>query len=158
MAAAAAAARAAAEAARLAGDTGRAGRGGDSAVAVAGRGRGRGRGGIVVPPTPFASFPVPGSVPVVFHPTAGGTSIANLALTGATSGTDKLVDDVSKSGSMYAMMDQSQSRLLYATPTFTDTVHISGTPRVTLRIASSAPAANLSVWLVMLRSERIIGP
>jgi X-Pro dipeptidyl-peptidase len=51
---------------------------------------------------------------------------------------------------MYAMMDQSQNRLLYATPTFTDTVHISGTPRVTLRIASSAPAANLSVWLVML--------
>jgi len=148
VAAAAAAARAAAEAAAR--DSGRAGRGGDSAAAVAGRGRGRGRGGIVVPPTPFASFPVPGSVPVVFHPTAGGTSIANLALPAATSGTDKLADDVSKSGSMYAMMDQSQNRLLYATPTFTDTVHISGTPRVTLRIASSAPAANLSVWLVML--------
>ena len=29
-------------------------------------------------------------------------------------------------------------------------MHISGTPRVTLRVASSAPAANLSVWLVML--------
>ena len=46
--------------------------------------------------------------------------------------------------------DQSANRLLYATPTLTDTVHISGTPRVTLRVASSAPAANLSVWLVML--------
>jgi X-Pro dipeptidyl-peptidase len=40
--------------------------------------------------------------------------------------------------------------LLYATPTFSDTVHISGTPKVTLRVSSSAPAANLSVWLVML--------
>ena len=150
VAAAAAAAKAAAEAAALAGDTGRAGRGADPATTGAGRGRGRGRGGIVTPPTPFASFPVPGSLPVVFHPTAGGTSMANLSLTGAKSGADKLVDDVSKSGSMYAMMDQSQNRLLYATPMFSDTVHISGTPRVTLRIASSAPAANLSVWLVML--------
>jgi len=86
----------------------------------------------------------------VFHPTAGGTNIANLSLVPANKGADRLVDDVSKSGSMYAMMDQSPNRLLYATPTFTDTVHISGTPRVTLRIASSAPAANLSLWLVML--------
>ena len=148
VAAAAAAAKAAAEAAALAGDSGRAGRGADPAAG--GRGRGRGRGGIFTPPTPFASFPVPGSVPVVFHPTAGGANVANLSLTSANSGADKLIDDVSKSGSMYAMMDQSQNRLLYATPTFTDTVHISGTPRVTLRIASSAPAANLSVWLVML--------
>jgi X-Pro dipeptidyl-peptidase len=129
-----------------------AGRGADSAAAGAGAGRGRGRGraGVVTPPTAFASFPVPGSVPVVFHPAAGGPSIANLSLTNANSGADKLVDDAGKSGSMYAMMDQSPNRLLYATPTFSDTVHISGTPRVTLRIASSAPAANLSVWLVML--------
>jgi len=148
VAAAAAAAKAATEAAALAGDSGRAGRGADPAAG--GRGRGRGRGGIFTPPTPFASFPVPGSVPVVFHPTAGGANVANLSLMSANSGADKLIDDVSKSGSMYAMMDQSQNRLLYATPTFTDTVHISGTPRVTLRIASSAPAANLSVWLVML--------
>ncbi len=127
-----------------------AGRGPDSTANGAGRGRGRGRGAVVMPPTPFASFPVPGSVTIVFHPAAGGTNIANLSLTSVNSGTDKLVDDVGGSGSMYAMMGQSQNRLIYATPTFTDTVHISGTPRVTLRIASSAPAANLSVWLVML--------
>ena len=48
------------------------------------------------------------------------------------------------------MSDQSPNRLLYATPTLTDTVHISGTARITLRVASSVPAANLSVWLVML--------
>ncbi len=115
-----------------------------------GVGRGRGRGGPVMPPTPFASFPVPGSVPVVFHPSAGGTNIAVLSLTNANSGTDSLVDDVGKSGSEYAMMDRSPNRLVYATPILSDTVHISGTPRVTLRIASSAAAANLSVWLVML--------
>jgi X-Pro dipeptidyl-peptidase len=110
---------------------------------------GRGRG-VVVPPRPFASFPVPGSVPVVFHPTPGGTGIAGLSATTTAQGSDKLVDDVAMSGSLYASVAQSPNRLLYATAAFTDTVHVSGTPRVTLRIASSKPAANLSVWLVML--------
>lgn len=125
--------------------------GADSAAAIAGRGRGRGRG--LVPPTPprpFASFPVPGSVPVVFRPTKGGNGVADLSLSAAASGTEKLVDDVSQSGTDNAVAAQSVHRLLYATPVFTDTVHISGTPRVTLRVASNKPAANLSVWLVML--------
>ncbi|MDB4912361.1 MAG: putative Xaa-Pro dipeptidyl-peptidase, partial [Gemmatimonadetes bacterium] len=94
--------------------------------------------------------PVPGSVPVEFHPGAGGTNIAALSFTAAKNGTDMLVDDVAMSGSAYALEAQSSHRLLYATPVLTDTVHVSGTPRVTLRIASSKPAANLSVWLVML--------
>ncbi|HEX3866532.1 MAG TPA: Xaa-Pro dipeptidyl-peptidase [Gemmatimonadaceae bacterium] len=122
----------------------------DSTTAATGRGRGRGRGRVVTPPTPFASFPVPGSVPVVFHPAVGGNGISVLAFTRSNAGSDKLVDDVGMSGSADASADHSPNRLLYATPTFTDTVHISGTPRVTLRIASSKPAANLSVWLVML--------
>jgi X-Pro dipeptidyl-peptidase len=57
---------------------------------------------------------------------------------------------VAFSGSALASLEQSPHRLLYATPILTDTLHISGTPRVKLRIASSKPAANLSVWLVML--------
>ena len=112
--------------------------------------RGRGRARTVVPPTGFASFPVPGSVPVTFHPTAGGASIGNLSMAVAKSGAEKLTDDVAFSGSALASLDRSPQRLLYATKTLTDTLHISGTPRVTLRIASSKPAANLSVWLVML--------
>jgi len=115
-------------------------------AAPAGRRRRRPAG----PPTPFASFPVPGSMPVVFHPTSGGRGVAPLAFSAPPNGKDMLVDDVAMSGSADAGAAQSDHRLLYATPTFTDTVHISGTPRVTLRIASSKPAANLSVWLVML--------
>ncbi len=114
------------------------------------RGRGRSRGGPVVPPTPFKSFPVPGSVPVVFHPAAGGRAVASLSFDDAKNGNESLIDDVAMSGGDDAMAEQSSSRLLYATPVFSDTVHLSGTPRVTLRVASSAPAANLSVWLVML--------
>ncbi len=121
----------------------------DTGAAVAARGRGRGRAP-AAPPTPFASFPVPGSVPVVLHPAPGGRGIANLSFTNTNAGTDTLIDDVAMSGSADASAGQSTHRLLYATPLLTDTVHISGTPRVTLRVASSEPAANLSVWLVML--------
>ncbi len=103
-----------------------------------------------LPPTPFASFPVPGSVPVLLHPTAGGNGVASLAFSAAKNGTDKLVDSVAESGSTDAMMASSTTRLLYATSILTDTVHVSGTPKITLRVASSAAAANLSVWLVML--------
>jgi X-Pro dipeptidyl-peptidase len=123
----------------------------DSAAANAAR---AGRGGRVfrqaAPPTPFASFPVPGSVPVLLHPQAGGNGVGSLGFSAARNGTDKLVDSVAESGSADAMTAQSKTRLLYATPVLTDTAHLSGTPKVTLRIASSAPAANLSVWLVML--------
>jgi X-Pro dipeptidyl-peptidase len=115
-------------------------------VASAAQG-GRGRGSIA--PTPFASFPVPGTVGVTLYPSSGGNGIASLTPT-AVRGTEKLVDDVSMSGSANATAPQSINRLLYATPALSDTIHVSGYARVKLRIASSKPAANLSVWLVML--------
>ena len=101
-------------------------------------------------PTPFAAFPVPGSVPVTLHPTAGGRGIASLAFAPVAAGAEALIDDVAFSGSALASAATSANRLLYATPVLTDTVHISGTPRVTLRLAANVKAANLSVWLVML--------
>jgi X-Pro dipeptidyl-peptidase len=123
---------------------------GAAAPAAAAGGRG-GRGGRpIAPPKPFASFPVPGAATVALYPAAGGNGIASLSTSAAGAGKEKFVDDVAMSGSWYASSAQSNGRLLYATPAFTDTVHISGTPRVTLRVSSSKPAANLSVWLVML--------
>lgn len=105
-----------------------------------------------VPPSPFSSFPVPGSVRVALHPVssdaAGG--VGGLALRASAPGMEKLVDDVRLSGAALASAPVSPNRLLYATATLTDTVHVSGTARVQLRIAASKPAANLSVWLVML--------
>ena len=116
-------------------------------VAAAAQGGGRGRGG--VPASAFASYPVPGSVAVPLYPTAGGNGVATLALSGSR-GTETLIDDVAISGSAHASAARSTHRLLYATPELTDTLHVSGYPRVKLRVASSKPAANLSVWLVML--------
>ena len=100
-------------------------------------------------PSPFASFPVPGSQPVALHPTPGGNGVGGLAFAAANA-KESVADDVSLSGSALASVAHSPNRLLYATAPLTDTVHISGTARVTLRIAANKPAANLSVWLVTL--------
>ena len=39
---------------------------------------------------------------------------------------------------------------MYVTPTLKNPVHLSGLAKVKIRLASSKPAANLSVWLVSL--------
>lgn len=112
------------------------------------------RGGARPPrtlPTSYASFPVPGSAPVVMYGSGNGNSVGGLSITPEKSLTkETLVDDVSFSGSALATAEQSPHRLLFATGVLTDTVHLSGTSRITLRLASSKPATNLTVWLVQL--------
>ena len=68
-------------------------------------------------------------------------------------GTETLVDDSSISGSSLARIGASKHRLLYTTPALKAPVHVSGTPRLSIRLALSKPAANLSVWLVSLPWE-----
>ncbi|HEX7939758.1 MAG TPA: Xaa-Pro dipeptidyl-peptidase [Gemmatimonadaceae bacterium] len=102
------------------------------------------------PPAPFATFPVPGSTPVTLYGKSGGQGVASLTTAAPKSGVDSFTDDVAMSGSANASSAQSANRLIYATASLTDTVHVSGTARVTLRIAASKRAANLSVWLVTL--------
>lgn len=105
---------------------------------------------VVMPqPTPLPGFPAPGAQPVTLHPGGDGNGIGVLGVDAGT-GTDTLRDDARVRGSASAMAAQSAYRLLYATPVLSDTVRISGTPRVTLRLAASRPAANLSVWIVTL--------
>jgi X-Pro dipeptidyl-peptidase len=100
-------------------------------------------------PVPYASFPVPGSAPVRLYPTGSGNGVAALALR-PSRGTGSIVDDAAVSGSASAGAAGSAHRLLFATAPLTDSLHISGTPRVTVRVAADRPAANLSVWLVTL--------
>jgi X-Pro dipeptidyl-peptidase len=63
---------------------------------------------------------------------------------------EKLIDDVAFDAPTLAKAPASPNRLLYATPELLEPVHVSGTARVTLRLSSSAAAANLSVYLVQL--------
>ena len=128
-------------------------------AAPGGRGRGRGRAPIP-PPVPYADYPNPNASGVIFHLGAGGRGIGTLT-TGRTQneGTEKLVDNVELGGAALAAAEVSEHRLLYATPVLKAPVHLSGTPRISIRLASSKPAANLSVWLVTLPwTEGPIGP
>ena len=102
-------------------------------------------------PTSYDDYPNPDASVVTLYVGKGGNkSGALISQKIKKQGKEVLVDDVSKPGSDLAKVGQSMNRLLYATPTLTQDVHISGTPKVTIKLASSKPAANLSVWMVSL--------
>jgi X-Pro dipeptidyl-peptidase len=131
------------------------------AAAPGERGAGRGRGRAPTPPpVPYADYPNPGASGVTLHLKTGGGRSGELSLAAAAKqGTEKLVDNVEFAGAVLAAAETSPHRLIYATPTLAAPVHLSGTPRVTVKIASSQPAANLSVWVVVLPwTEGPIGP
>jgi X-Pro dipeptidyl-peptidase len=123
----------------------------DPAAPPAGRGRGR---GTVLPPTPYADYPNPQASPVTLRPSAGGRLVGGLRLPDPPNDgkhvLERLTDNVEFGAPALALAADSPHRLLYATPELAAPVHISGTPRVTVRLASSTPAANLSVYLVQL--------
>ena len=101
------------------------------------------------PATPQASFPAPGTATVVLRPSTGGRGLGGLSLT-PSAGVETFTDNPALSGSALASAYPSPHRLLYATDPLRDSVRISGTVRVTLRVAADRPAANLGVWLVTL--------
>lgn len=130
-----------------------------STAAPAGRG---GRGAVPAPgttqpsgPVFYSDWPVPGSQAVRLYPQAGGNALGKLALeNGSSRGVEKLVDDWRIRPAEMALSAESPNRLLYALPELTDSLHLSGTAVVTLKLASSKPAANLSVYLVTLPYDR----
>lgn len=101
-------------------------------------------------PTAYADYPVPGSAPVKLTLQPGGLDIGGLDFAAPPKGMETLTDDVQIGGGDLAKLASSSNRLLYATPVLTSSVHLSGTPHITIRLSSSKPAANLSVWLVTL--------
>jgi X-Pro dipeptidyl-peptidase len=105
-------------------------------------------------PTPYATWPNPAALPVTLHPTTGGPGIGGLVGDAAEGqGHESLVDDVAIGADSLASLSASAHRLLYATAELRQPVHLSGTARVTVRLALSKPAANLSVYLVALPWE-----
>ena len=102
-------------------------------------------------PTPYDDYPNPAASDVTFHLTSGAPEWGGLTTTQASGrGVETLVDNVSFSGSALAEAEWTDHRLMYVTPELKDDLHISGVPSVTIKLASSKEAANLSVWLVSL--------
>jgi X-Pro dipeptidyl-peptidase len=63
---------------------------------------------------------------------------------------ETIIDNYSFSGSVLAQAEFTEHRLMYLSPVLKQPLHISGTARITVKLASDKPAANLSVWLVAL--------
>ena len=102
-------------------------------------------------PTEYADYPHPDAATVKLHLNSGGRAQGSLStVSKPNQGSEKLIDDVAKNGAELASAESSENRLLYLLPTLTEDVHISGTPRIKIRLACDRPAANLSVWLVAL--------
>lgn len=102
-------------------------------------------------PTAYNAYPNPAASPVTFYLNAGGSTAGKLSTNKTTTNTkETLIDDYSFSGNSLAQAPDSKNRLLYTTPILKEDIHISGVAKITVKIASSKPAANLSVWLVSL--------
>ena len=106
-------------------------------------------------PTPYKDYPNPDAAEVNLHLNKGGLKVGTLTLEKPKKQSlETLVDDYHFSGDDFAQAKSSKNRLLYITPTLTEDVHISGVSKITITLASSKPAANLSVWLVSLPWNR----
>lgn len=102
-------------------------------------------------PTAYDDYPNPAAKPVTLFPQTSGHKIGSLAATSDDAqGNETLIDNYSFAGAALAQAEWTQHRLLYATPELTKPVHLSGTASLKIRVASSRPAANLSVWIVSL--------
>ncbi len=102
-------------------------------------------------PTPYDDYPNPEAQIVTLHPGGDGGAIGNLGSSELPNrGTAKLIDDSSIHAKQLATADSSQNRLLYATDPLIQPLHISGTARLSIRLACNKPAANLSIMLVNL--------
>jgi X-Pro dipeptidyl-peptidase len=105
-------------------------------------------------PTEYANYPHPDAKTVTFFPQQGGSDVGGLSLEqSVTEATEKFSDNSGIYGATLAKAESSPHRLIYATNELTEPLHISGTAKVTVKLASSKPAANLSVWLVSMPWE-----
>lgn len=105
-------------------------------------------------PTPYEDYPNPEAEPVQLFLEGGAPGRGTLS-TESANGTEMetLVDNFSFSGSALAQAEYTNHRLIYVTPELSEAVHLSGEASITIKLASSKPAANLSVWLVALPWE-----
>ena len=102
-------------------------------------------------PTSYADYPNPDAENVELFLSPGAPEKGGLNTNNSEAkGKETLVDNFSFDGASLAQAEMTEHRLLYVTPELTEDLHISGVPKITVRLSSSKPAANLSVWLVSL--------
>ena len=102
-------------------------------------------------PTPYQAYPNPDAslVTLSLHPGAPGTGGLFLKKNKIKT-LEILTDDYSYDGASLAKAKTSENRLLYLSSVLKEDIHLSGLSTLTIKVASSKKAANLSVWLVSL--------
>jgi X-Pro dipeptidyl-peptidase len=102
-------------------------------------------------PTAYEDYPHPDARAVRLHVSGNGRQIGRLGSSCVPNqGSGTLVDDASIAAQELVKVDSSQHRLLFATDALAQPLHISGVPRLSIKLACNKPAANLSVMLVAL--------
>ncbi len=104
-------------------------------------------------PTAYPDYPHPRARPVTFSMEPGAPKQGTLtARQNPESNRDVevLIDNYSFNGASLAQAEWTEHRLMYVTQELKRPIHLSGTPRITIRMTADRPAANLSVWLVSL--------
>lgn len=102
-------------------------------------------------PTPYEAYPNPNASNVTLYLKNGAPTQGKLVLKPTKKqAVETLVDDHNISMEDLAQAASSKNRLVFTTPTLTKDIHISGLASITIKLASSKPAANLSVALVSL--------
>ncbi len=102
-------------------------------------------------PTSYANYPNPDAEKVTFKLKANSENEGMLTVEKIKKqGTLTLIDDYHFSGDSLAQLENSIHRLLFTTPILKEDLHLSGLSKLNIKLASSKPAANLSVWMVSL--------
>ena len=105
----------------------------------------------IASPTAYKDYPNPEASNVKLYLTPGAPKTGHLSIAQAENqGRETLIDNYSFSGETLAQAEITNHRLLYLTPKLSEAIHISGLAQITIKLSSSKPAANLSVWLVSL--------
>ncbi|MCB0464091.1 MAG: Xaa-Pro dipeptidyl-peptidase [Aequorivita sp.] len=103
-------------------------------------------------PTPYADYPNPDAEKVTLHLNSTSPNEGVLAIKKKSTAQLQamLRDDYHFSGDSLAQLKNSIHRLLFTTPILKEDLHLSGLSKLNIKLASSKPAANLSVWMVSL--------
>lgn len=106
-------------------------------------------------PTSYYDYPNPAASPVALYLHPGKPEQGTLTLSQRPcQGTETFVDNFSFDGEALAQAEWTEHRLIYTTPELKKPIHLSGTAKIRIRLASSRPAANLSIWMVALPWEK----
>lgn len=102
-------------------------------------------------PTAYEAYPNPKASAVTLHLKNGAPNVGELTINAVKNKQkETFVDDYTIAGNDLAQAENSKNRLLFISPKLKSPIHISGIAELSIKIALSKPAANLSVYLVSL--------